>query len=87
MTVELTDAQLKAAILEFLVKKGRWGAHYFPLETLVNWMAKKVRRNGKHVRRCLKELVSDGFLLLHKKGEMVSLNPAKSMEIRGLITK
>ncbi len=46
----LTDEQVKAAILEFLVKKGRWGAHYFPVETLVNWLGKKVERNGKELR-------------------------------------
>jgi len=36
MSRELTDEQVKAAILEFLVMKGRWGSHYFPAETLVN---------------------------------------------------
>jgi len=87
MSIELTDAQVKGAILEFLVKKGRWGAHYFPTETLINWMGKKVRRNGKRVRKCLKELVSEGFVLAHKRGGTVSLNPVKSVEIRELITK
>jgi len=54
--MRLTDEQVKAAILEFLTKKGRWGAHYFPLDTLVNWMGRKVDRDGRRVRACLKEL-------------------------------
>jgi len=37
----LSDDQVKVAILEFLVMKGRWGAHYFPIDTLVNWMGGK----------------------------------------------
>jgi hypothetical protein len=40
---------VRAAILEFLIKKGRWGAHYFPIDTLVNWMGRKVERNGKRL--------------------------------------
>jgi hypothetical protein len=72
----LSDHQVKAAIVEFLVKKGRWGAHYFPIDTLVNWMGRKVERDGRRVRACLKELVRQGYILLHKKGETASLNPA-----------
>jgi hypothetical protein len=45
----LGDEQVRAAILEFLIKKGRWGAHYFPIDTLVNWMGRKVERNGKRL--------------------------------------
>lgn len=87
MSVELSDKQIKAAIIEFLIKKGRWGARYFPLETLVNWLGKKVRRNGKRVRKCLRALVNEGYILIHKKGKTVSLNPARSMKIREFIRK
>jgi len=78
---QLTDEQVKGAILEFLLKKGRWGAHYHPLETMIRWLSKKVRRNGKRVRVCLRDLVSEGYGLIHKRGETVSLNPAMSKEI------
>jgi hypothetical protein len=81
----LTDREIKLAILEFLVKKGRWGACYFPTQTLVKWFAKKVKRNGKRVMACLKLLIKDGYLLMHKKGRTISLNPSKSREIIELI--
>jgi len=81
----LTDEQVRAAIVEFLVKKGRWGAHYFPIDTLVNWMGRKVDRNGRRVRACLKELHREGYVLLHKRGETVSLNPTMTDKIRELI--
>jgi len=81
MAFVLTDGQLRAAILEFLIKKGRWGAHYFPLDTLVNFLGRKVKPNGKRVTRIVKELVREGYLFLHKKGETVSLNPSRSSEI------
>ena len=84
---DLTDREVEASILEFLVKKGRWGTHYFPVETLVNWFSKKVERDGKRVRRCLRDLVNEGYVLLHKRGKTVSLNPRRSIEIRELLEK
>ncbi|MCX6660168.1 MAG: hypothetical protein NTX81_07310 [Candidatus Bathyarchaeota archaeon] len=81
----LNDREVKAAILEFLIKKGRWGAHYFPTDTLVNWMGRKVEKDGKRVKACLKELANEGYLLLHKKGETASLNPAMIEKIQEMI--
>jgi hypothetical protein len=81
----LTDREIKLAILQFLVKKGRWGARYFPTQTLVKWFAKKVKRNGKRVMACLELLIKDGYLLMHKKGRTISLNPSKSTEIIELV--
>jgi len=83
----LSDEQVKAAILEFLAKKGRWGAHYFPVDTLVNWMGRKVERNGKRVKACLKELAKQGYILMHKRGGTASLNPALAQQIRDLVNK
>jgi len=83
----LSDVQVKAAILEFLLKKGRWGSHYFPIETLIRWLSKKVERDGKRVRKCIKELIDKGYILLHKKGRTVSLNPSKSKEILEFVEK
>jgi hypothetical protein len=84
---QITDQQIKASILEFLMKKGRWGAHYYPLDTMVRWLGKKVMRDGKRVRVCLKDLVNEGYVLIHKRGEAVSLNPAMSEEIIEFIRK
>lgn len=79
--MSLSDEEVRAAILEFLLKKGRWGSRYHPLDTMARWLGKKVRRNGKRVRRIIKSLVNEGYLLLHKRGQTVSLNPTKSKEI------
>ncbi|MCP8308509.1 MAG: hypothetical protein H3Z53_07180 [archaeon] len=78
---EITEERVKASILEFLMKKGRWGAHYFPIDTLVNFLSRKIKRNGKRVRKCVGDLVDKGYVLLHKKGKTISLNSAKSREI------
>ncbi len=75
MVIEITDEQLRAVIMEFLLQKGRWGAHYFPIDTMINWIGRKVKKNGKRVERTIKDLVKDGYLFLHKKGGTVSLNP------------
>jgi len=58
------------------VRHGRWGAHYFPLDTLINKLSHVVRNNGKRIRRFVKELVQENYLLVHKGGETVSLNPS-----------
>jgi len=85
MSIELSDSQLQAAIIQLLVKKGRWGAHYLPIDTVVNWLGKRVRRNGKRVRQAIKDLVNNGYLFVHKRGETVSLNPARSKEIMEIL--
>jgi len=78
---ELTDAEIKADIMNKLLRKNCWGAKYLPLDSLVNWFAKRVKRDGKRVRRIIRALVNNGYLLLHKRGETVSLNPMMSKEI------
>ena len=87
MSSHLTDEQVKAAILKFLVNKGRWGAHYHPLDPLIRWLGKKVQNNGKRVKLCMRDLVSGGYLLTHKRGETISLNPALNREIMDFITR
>lgn len=87
MVSDIADAQLRRAIMEFLIKKGRWGAHYFPLDTMVNFMARKVGGNGKRLARAVKDLVKEGYLFLHKKGETVSLNPSRSKEIMDYVER
>lgn len=87
MVAEITDEQLRAVIMKFLLQKGRWGAHYFPIDTMINWIGRKVKKNGKRVERTIKDLVKDGYLFLHKKGGTVSLNPGRSQEISEYIER
>lgn len=84
MSLELTDEQLKASIMQFLVKKGRWGAHC-PVDAIVNWMSKRVRRDGKRVRLMIKDLVKDGYLFVHKRGDTILLNSARSKDMMELL--
>ena len=84
---EITDAEVKAAILSLLEKKGRWGAHYFPLDMIIHWLGRKIKRDGKRVNKCVEELAKEGYVLLHKKGNTVSLNPSRSQEIVDYIRK
>lgn len=79
--VELTDEEIKADLMNRLLRRGCWGGAYLPVDTLVGWVAKKVGRNGKRVKRILKELVSVRYVILHKHGETASLNPSLSREI------
>ena len=78
---ELTDEEIKADVMNRLLRRDCWGARYLPLDTLVNWLSGKVKKNGKRVRKLVKDLVKDGYLLLHKGGNTASLNPVLSREI------
>jgi hypothetical protein len=66
MKREYADFELRALILDWLV---RWGAHYYPLDTLVNRLSQAVKNNGRRVRRIVKELLEEGYIQAHKKGE------------------
>jgi len=83
----LSDDEIKADIMYRLLRRDCWGARYLPIDTLVNWLSRKVRRDGQRVRRILRELVNDGYLLVHKRGTTVSLNPARSREIEEYVRK
>jgi hypothetical protein len=78
---EATDEEIKADLMHRLLRKRCWGAKYLPLDTLINWISKQVKKNGKRVRRCIEDLAREGYLLLHKKRNTVSLNPVRSKEI------
>jgi hypothetical protein len=69
MSSDLNEEQLKAAIMEFIQKKGRWGSHYYPMYTLINFLGRKVRRDGRRVKQTIRNLVNNGYLLVHKRGE------------------
>ena len=78
---ELSDEEIRADVMNRLIRRSCWGGKYLPVDSLVNWLAKRVRRNGKRVRDVIRMLVSERYLLLHKGGKAVSLNPALSKEI------
>lgn len=62
--------------MDWLLRHGRWGSHYFPLDTLTNKLSHAVKNDGKRIRNCVKELAQQGYLLPHKGGETTSLNPS-----------
>jgi len=47
---EMADPEIKADVMNRLLRRNCWGAKYLPTDTLVNWLAKRVKRNGKRVR-------------------------------------
>lgn len=81
MRRDYSDSEVRALILDWLVRHGRWGAHYFPLDTLINKLSHVVRNNGKRIRRFVKELIQENYLLVHKRGETASLNPSLNRDI------
>ncbi len=87
MRREFDDAELKAEILNFIMRKGRWGEHYFPIDTMANWLGQTVKNNGKNIRKKVKELTGDGFLILHKVNTTASLNPRMKREIEEYIER
>ncbi len=85
MRRDYTDEEVKALIMDWLQRHGRWGAHYFPLDTLVNKLSHAVKNDGKRIRKVAKDLQNEGYILAHKGGSTVSLNPARNKEIADYI--
>ena len=83
--LDFTDEQVKAILLDKLRKRGCWGGRYTPLDSLVRWLSRKVKRNGRRIRSAVRQLVNKGYLIPHKKGETISLNPTRSREITEFI--
>ena len=83
----LSEERIKVIVLSKLRDRGCWGARYMPVDTLVNWLSKKVKKDGRRVRKAVRSLIQDGYILLHKKGKAISLNPRRSREIIGLIRR
>ena len=81
MLNDYSDEEIKADIMHKLMRKGCWGAKYLPLESLVRWLSKKIGKDGRRVRRLIKELVKEGYLLAYKGGKAISLNPLLSSGI------
>ena len=75
------ENEIKIIVLDKLRRRGCWGGRYIPLDSLVGWLGKKIKKNGRRVRAAIRQLVNEGYLILHKRGETVSLNPTRSREI------
>ena len=63
MRRDYSDSELRALIMDWLQRHGRWGAHYFPLDTLVHKLSHIVENNGKRIRRMVKALLGEGYVL------------------------
>ncbi|MEM3678174.1 MAG: hypothetical protein QW176_08530 [Candidatus Bathyarchaeia archaeon] len=87
MRREYADPELRALILDWLQRHGRWGAQYFPLDTLVNKLSHVVKNNGNRIRKMVRDLMLEGYILAHKGGETISLNSTRSSEIIKYIKK
>lgn len=81
MRRDYADTELRALILDWLKRHGRWGAHYYPLDTLVNKLSHVVRNDGKRIRKIIRELLNEGFIFSHKGGDTISLNPTRNKDI------
>ena len=87
MRRDYSDEELRAIILNFIMRKGRWGEHYFPIDTMTKWLGQVVRNNGKNVRKKVDELAKEGYLILWKRNTTASLNPRMKREILEYIEK
>ncbi|MEM2940867.1 MAG: hypothetical protein QW304_04890 [Thermoproteota archaeon] len=43
----ISDAEIKADVMNRLIRKSCWGAKYLPLSTIVNWLGRHIMNNGK----------------------------------------
>jgi len=78
---ELTFEELKATVLNGLLTRNRWAGRYVPVKSMIYRMSRRVKNNGKMVRKAIDELQKEGLLLIKKGGGAVSLNTKRKREI------
>ena len=83
----LSDEEVMAMILNFLLKRGRWGGKYYNRQKLTRYLGIQVLNDGKRVGKRLDELLNERLVRQSKKGSTVSLNPHRSAEITAFIEK
>jgi len=82
---DLSDEEIMALILNFLLARGRWGGKYYNRQRMTKYLGIHVLRDGKKVDRCLDQLLNDRLVWGSKKGATVSLNPHLSARITSFI--
>ncbi len=81
----MTPEEIRAEVCWRLRRRSCWGARYLPVDSLVGWLGRQVRRDGKRVQAAIDELIREGLLIPHKKGRTVSLNPHRVRDIDALL--
>lgn len=61
MKSDLSDDQIKADVMNRLLRRNCWGAKYLPIDSLVNWVGKQIKRNGRRIRKLIQGLAKEGF--------------------------
>lgn len=82
---DMSVEEIKAEVCWRLRRRNCWGAKYLPVDSLVDWLGKLVKKDGKRVQASIDELIREGLLLPHKKRRTVSLNPHRIREIEALL--
>lgn len=81
MRKEYTNRQIKGVILDKLLRKLCIGDSYIAKESFERWISKKVKKNGKRVKRIIDEMKKEGLLEFHKSGKTISLNRHRVREV------
>ena len=82
---DMRSEEIKAEVCWRLRRRNCWGARYLPVDSLVAWLGRLVKKDGKRVQASIDELIREGLLLPHRKRRTVSLNPHRIREIEALL--
>jgi hypothetical protein len=83
--IDLSDEEIMALILNFLLTRGRWGGKYYNRQRMTRYIGIQVLKDGKKVDRCLDQLLKERLVWGSKKGATVSLNPHLSAKITSFV--
>lgn len=68
--MDFTDNQIRALIFKKLGRREILGGHvYKPVQTIIKWIVFKIKKNGDLVKKIMKDLVKEGYLLTKKRGQ------------------
>lgn len=84
---DLTDKEISANIFLKLAREKKWGGSYRPKDSVIRWIEGRLKKDGKRIRKIIKQLIKEGLLLEKKSGEVISLNPKRKGDIINTIEK
>ena len=84
---DMSLEEIEAEVCWRLRRRSCWGAKYLPVDSLVDWLGKLVKDDGKKVQTAIDQMAKEGLLLRHKKGRTISLNPRRAREVETLLQR
>jgi len=82
MKKDLSEDEIRASIIDKLDRRGKWGGCTQNKDLLEKDIMSKLKHDGKVVNKIIENMIKGQELILGKSGNVISLNPRFSYQLR-----